>query len=69
MAFGELATCRPIGMGVGPIPWDTIVNYGTFHGLDRGLLKPFISIIMGLDRMFLERVSSKATPKPTPKKT
>jgi len=48
-------------MGVGPIPWDTIIKYGTFHGLDYELLKPFVSIIMGLDRLFLERLAAKPT--------
>ena len=66
-AFGELSTSRSLGMGVGPIPWKIITEYGAFHGLDYELLVPFISIIMGLDRLFLERMNAKQNIKPSKK--
>lgn len=67
IAFGELNTTRSTGMGVGSIPWDTIVRYGVFHKLDEELLKVFIPIIMGLDRKLLTRLADKTTEKPKPR--
>lgn len=63
-AFAELNTCRSTGMGVGPIPWEIIVKYGAFHGLDNELIQPFVEIIMGLDSLYLERNAPKQDPKP-----
>lgn len=34
-AFHRLSTCRQIGMGVGPIPWTAIVQYGSMQELSQ----------------------------------
>ena len=32
-AYSDLSTCRPIGMGVGPIPWTAVDTYCERKGL------------------------------------
>lgn len=53
-AFWSLHTTRNLGMGMGPIPWDKIVEYGFFHELDRDMLHAFVSIIRAMDNAYLE---------------
>lgn len=53
-AFWKLHTTRHLGMGMGPIPWDKIVEYGFLHDLDRDMLHAFIAIIMAMDTTYLQ---------------
>lgn len=53
-AFWDLSTERQLGMGVGPIPWSRIFQYGNFYQLDEDLLDPFIQIIREMDNGYLE---------------
>lgn len=32
-AYNELQYDRPIGMGIGAIPWSSIIRWAEFHGL------------------------------------
>lgn len=59
-AFWDLHTCRHIGMGFGPIPWNTIVEYGFLQDLDRDMLRPFIRIIREMDTAYLEWQAAQA---------
>lgn len=48
-AWCDLTTTRGIGMAVGPIPWDKIVKWCEFHGLDHEGTKIMIQVIRKLD--------------------
>lgn len=49
----ELATCRPVGMGVGEIPYTAIREYAAEEGVrDR---HRFRTLIRYMDRMILAR--------------
>lgn len=53
-AFGELSTCRAIGMDVGPIPWSAIVQY-----VDRQRIEAdweFNTVIRSMDSEYLKFV-------------
>ncbi len=50
-AFRDLATCRPVGFGVAPIPWTAIHEYALAHGVsdeDR-----FVRLIRAMDDAIL----------------
>ena len=50
-AFGELSTCRAIGMDVGPIPWSSIILY-----VDRQRIETeweFNTVIRSMDTEYL----------------
>ena len=51
-AFDRLSTCRQIGMGLGPIPWDKTVEYACRWGLDREMTDPFVTIISQMDQAY-----------------
>lgn len=48
-AWGELGTCRQIGMAVGPIPWTAIEKWCEFHEFDRAEAMQIMWIIAKLD--------------------
>ena len=54
-AYSDLSTCRQVGMGQGPIPWDKIVQYGLFYGLDNENIDFLIKIIGYVDIEFFKR--------------
>ena len=51
-SFGDLSTCRPSPLA--DIPWDKIVKYAEFKGLDREITESFIVIIRLLDKTFID---------------
>lgn len=56
IAYGELSTCRPAGMGgLSPIPWKAIVDYADHHDLD----EIFVQIILDTDATFVAHVNKK----------
>jgi len=59
-AFWELSTCRAMGMSIGPIPWDKVVDYARFAGLDYDNLGLFVMVIRAMDSVYLEWLSKKA---------
>jgi hypothetical protein len=58
-AWGDLSTCRPIGMAVGFIPWTAIIEWARFHGLDREATQILVDVIRKLDHDRAERDASK----------
>ena len=52
-AFWELSSTRAIGMGMGPIPWHHVVDYGARSGLDEGMIRVMVKIIRALDHAYL----------------
>lgn len=59
-AFNDLSTCRSFGMGLGPIPWDKIDEYGRKAGLTNDILKAFIDIIRLMDEAYLRHHKDEA---------
>ncbi|MHA1859165.1 MAG: phage tail assembly chaperone [Candidatus Thorarchaeota archaeon] len=59
-AFGELSTCRQIGMAAGPIPWRDIIEFARFSELDESLLDMFVRVIRTMDNVYLEWMRKKA---------
>ena len=58
-AFGDLSTCRMIGMTAGPIPWRDIVHYADRAGLDAEEAEAFTTIIRTMDRAWLDHQAEK----------
>lgn len=52
-AFSDLNSCRQVGMGVGEIPWDKVIEYGRYKGLDDTMMEVFRIIMKEMDRAFL----------------
>lgn len=66
LAFGELGSCRQIGMAVGPIPFTAIVEYSRLY--DVGDFERFLYLIRRMDAEFLRlqmaKQDSKTSSKP-----
>ena len=58
-AFNNLSTCRQIGMGLGPIPWDKIRDYALHVKLSPPIMDMFIQIIRYMDNAYLKEQSKK----------
>ena len=54
-AFFELNTGRPsAGFGVMPLPWNDILMYAEYVGLEREIWSAFTVIIRALDTVFIK---------------
>ena len=58
-AWGDLSTCRAVGMAMGPIPWTAIVAWCEFHDLDYDTAVLVIDVIRMVDRDRAEAAESK----------
>lgn len=58
-AFLDLTTCRPGGMGLYPIPWDRIQDYGERFYFSDELLEEFHILIRKLDEAWVEHFDKK----------
>ena len=56
-AFWTLSSCRSVGMGMGPIPWDSVLRYGTLLALDEEHQADLEFFISRLDSAFLKWAS------------
>lgn len=54
-AFSELATCRQLGFGEGPIPWRDAVAYAERAGLNREGQRAFGEVIRAMDEAYLRK--------------
>jgi hypothetical protein len=61
-AFHSLSTCRPVGMGVGAIPWTAVHAYGTMQELDQLQFEALEYHIGRMDSAYLEWSHRKNTP-------
>lgn len=52
--FLDLTSCRQLGMGLGPIPMLSILEYCFFKGIEGELQEDFVWIIQRLDHKYLE---------------
>lgn len=48
-AYQELATCKPVGFGTGPIPWTAIHTYAEAHGLTREEEEELTAYVRAID--------------------
>ena len=55
-AFWDLSTYRPMGLAVGPIPWDKIQSYADFVDLRGDLARVFAIVIRRMDIAYLKDV-------------
>lgn len=53
-AFYRLSTCRQVGMGVGPIPWNFIAEYARMQELDQDHTDALFYHIEAMDSVFLK---------------
>jgi len=58
-AFWDLSTCRPAGMGAGPIPWSVIRDYAVTFELDQDQEEELYHHIRVMDNAFLEHHAKK----------
>lgn len=61
--FLELTSCRQIGMGLGPIPLLSILEYCLINGIDGEQREDFIWFIQRLDSKYLEWSKARAKSK------
>lgn len=54
LAFRRLNSCRPVGMGVGPIPWTAIHQYALAEHMDSFGETVLEAIISRMDNVYLE---------------
>lgn len=52
-AFDDLKTERSSGMGMGNIPWSSIVRYADRAGLDESNTDMFVAVIKEMDSAYL----------------
>jgi len=57
-AFWTLSTCRPIGMGEGPIPWTSVAQYVETYDLPD--LDSMWSIIQNMDSVYIKERQKEA---------
>lgn len=60
VAFWELSTCRPIGMGVGQIPWTAIDQYAARQGWEGERYEDLVDFTRAMDRTFMAYQSERA---------
>ena len=62
-AFGQLSTCRPVGMGLGSIPWTAIDRYAERNDVED--FDEFLYMVRKMDDAYIEyhlEKSKTATP-------
>lgn len=62
-AFYRLSTERSVGMGVGPIPWSKIIDYGERYGFTGLSLDLFLDIIERMDSHYTAQAAKERTGK------
>lgn len=60
-AFQELSTDRPVGMGVGQIPWTSIDRFAERHGLEEEEYDSFLYLIRRMDEEFMDHANAQAS--------
>ena len=61
-AFNDLATCRAIGLSVGPIPFTAVLEYARFHDFDHETTEILVAHLRAMDTAFLRYHQGKAKP-------
>ncbi len=58
-AFHRLSTCRSMGFGIGPVPWDKIEQYADSQEFDQDHRYALHYHITAMDRVFLNHCNKK----------
>lgn len=58
--FMDCSTCRAIGMGVGPIPWESVMQWASLNGMESDDADAMWRVITIADSEYLERANEKA---------
>lgn len=59
-AFWELSTDRPVGMGIGAIPWSSINSFAVRHGIEQiDDFEQFSFLIRAIDAEYLKVANKK----------
>lgn len=53
-AFAELSSCRPVGMGMGAIPWTSMIDYAKAYEFDDEQREDLFFFVRALDKAFLD---------------
>ena len=69
-AFWSLSTTRDFGLGLGPIPWNLILEYARWAGIDDDNEELFVTAIREMDAAYIDwHAKNKASdPEPDPPK-
>ena len=59
-AFWRLSSDRPVGMGLGPIPFSSVVMYASLYDMDHEGLTELAHIMQGMDNAFLKYQQEKS---------
>lgn len=60
-AFWDLDSCRPIGMGLGPIPWTAMLAHKEHYGYDKDVFDYLWDLIRAMDAAYLSHVNKKSS--------
>lgn len=63
-AFHTLNSCRSMGMGLGPIPWTSVVEYGKMYCTTRESFDDLQFHVKSLDECYLTWVNESNKDKP-----
>lgn len=63
-AWGDLVTCRPIGMSIGPIPWTAMREWCHVEGLDHVASGVLVEALRHVDAYDLKQRSEKKSRTP-----
>jgi len=66
-AFFDLSTCRQVGFGVSPIPWNVIADYAQVYQFDDDQVDDLFHFVRHMDHTFINH-QSKRTEKPVAEK-
>lgn len=58
-AFSDLSSDREIGMGIGPVPWRAIHEWGLRHNIVGDDFERLVLMVRGLDAVYIEKQASK----------
>lgn len=58
-AFWDLATCRPVGLGAGAIPWTAIRDYAIAFAFDEEQTEILFHCVRLMDNAYLDFYSKK----------
>jgi hypothetical protein len=61
VAFWDLSTCRPVGLGIGAIPWLAIRDYALAFEFDEEQAEYLFYCVRRMDNAFIEFHSKKKT--------
>ncbi len=59
-AFSDLSSDRDVGMGIGPIPWRAIHEWGLRNNIRGDDFERLVLMVRGLDAVYIEKQAKKS---------